>query len=511
MTTTENNKRIAQNTLLLYFRMFLIMAVTLYTSRVILKTLGIEDFGIYNVIAGIIVLFAFINNAMATTTQRYLSIALGHNNLNEVERVFSMSLNSHIAIAGIIFIIGETLGLWLLGKMNFPENRLNAAHWVYQFSMMTCCMQVIRVPYNSIIIAHEKMSFYAWTSIIEVVLKLVIVFFLILYDFDKLILYSILLFIVTSLINIIYKIYCNKYFIYSKYHFSWDKKLFKEFIAFSGWSLAGSLANVGTQQGINMIINIFCGVVVNAAVGISNQVMGAVSQFLYNFQTAFNPQLLKSYANGNREYFMNLIFKSSKFSYYLMFIISLPIIINCHFLLTIWLDEVPKYSTEFSILMIIFLLFDALSGPLWISVQATGKIKKYQLLMAFLILLNLPIALLLMYLNLSPIYIYIVRVVLNALTFFTRTLYLYKLIQFPLHQYISKVLYQCIIITLLSLPIPILCNYILPTTWSSVSINIFICIIISCYIIYRLGLNKNEKNFIVQTINNKISKITNKG
>lgn len=498
-----NNKRIAKNALFLYLRMFLMMGVTLFTSRVILQTLGVEDFGIYNVVAGIVVLFAFINNAMAIASQRFLSFALGKKDDQEVKRVFSMSLTSHIAIAGLILFLAETIGLWVLWKMNFPENRLTAVGLTYHFAVFTCVANILRVPYNAAIIAYERMSFYAWISIFEVIFKLAIVFLLVKYYGDKLILYSFLLFVVTVIINVAYKVYANRKFTTSKYQFYWDKSLFKQFISFSGWSLTGSLANVGAQQGLNMIINVFCGVVVNAAVGISNQVMGAVGQFLSNFQTAFNPQLVKSYATGDKEYFMSLIFKSSKFSYYLMFIISLPAIVNCDFLLKMWLGDVPAYSVAFSQLMLVFLLFDAISGPLWISVQATGKIKSYQLLMSFLILLNLPVAYFLLRYGYSPVYVFIVRVVINIITLIARMLYLRPLIQLSIRKYIVQVLVPIFFVTIISLPLPLWVYSNLETGWTNLLIVSLLSILVTSVLIYTMGLNRGEKQWIKTIIKEK--------
>lgn len=482
------------------------MAVTLYTSRVILQTLGVEDFGIYNVVAGIVVLFSFLNNAMAIASQRFLSFALGEHDDVQVKRVFSMSLTSHIAIALVVLLIAETIGLWVLWRMNFPTERIEAAGWAYQFAVLTCCVQIVRVPYNAAIIAYERMSFYAWISIVEVFLRLLIVFLLVAYGGDKLIFYSFLLLVVTLIVNVIYKFYSNKAFASSHYHFFWDRTQFKKFVSFSGWSLAGSLANVGAQQGLNMIINLFCGVLVNAAVGISNQVMGAVGQFLGNFQTAFNPQLVKSYATGDKEYFMNLIFKSSKFSYYLMLIIALPAILYCDFFLQAWLGSVPLYATEFSQLMIIFLLFDAISGPLWISVQATGNIRNYQILMAVLILLNLPLAYGILVLGYSPIYVFAGRVIINFITLIARIIYLRPLIHLSVRKYFTQVLLVVLFVTVLVVPIPLWLKMILPSHWLNVIGVSSLSVLISMMTIYAIGLTNGEKSMVNQVFLRKIFK-----
>lgn len=504
--SAENNKRIAKNTLLLYFRMFLIMGVTLYTSRVILEALGVEDFGIYNVVAGVVVLFTFLNNAMASATQRYLNFSLGKNDEKEVSRIFSMSMTSHFIISIIVLIAAETIGLWfVITQLNIPSSRMSAAIWTYQLAIATCILQIIRVPYNASIIAYEKMSFYAWISIIEAILKLLIVFILVPYKGDHLIMYSFLLFLVVGIINLLYKFYCNKKFPITRYVFFWDQKLFKEFIGFSGWSLIGGLANVSAQQGLNLIINIFCGVTVNAAVGICNQVNTAINSFLTNFQTAFNPQLIKSYANNDRRYFMNLIFSTSKFSYFLMLFISTPILINCEFILEVWLDNVPKYTVEFTQLMIIFTLFDAISGPLWISVQATGKIRNYQILIGCLILLNIPLSFILMKLGFSPVYVFIIRVLLNAVTLIARIIYLKPIINLPIHNFIYKVIIKIIIVTIVSLPLPIYLSTIYKN-WNGLFITTLTSIALTTIFIYTLGLSQNEKTTIKQIITRKFQK-----
>ena len=379
-STSENSKRIAKNTAMLYIRMLLIMAVTLYTSRVVLEVLGVEDFGIYNIVGGVVVLFSFINNAMATATQRFLNFELGRNDIKEVGRVFSMSMTAHISIALLVLLLAETIGLWfLLTQMNIPDGRMNAAVWCYQFSILTTCIQIIRVPYNACIIAYERMSFYAYISILEVILKLLIVFLLSIGGFDKLIFYSILMFLVTVAVCYAYKIVCNRNFNISRYSFFWDKILYKKLMSFSGWSLFGSAANVGAQQGSNILLNIFYGVALNTASGISNQVTHALYSFVSNFQMAFNPSLVKNYATQDYSILEKMILASSKFSFFLFFIVSIPLFLYTDFFLSIWLRDVPAYASEFTRLMILFLALDTLAAPFWITVQASGSIKKYQI------------------------------------------------------------------------------------------------------------------------------------
>lgn len=495
-STSENNKRIAKNTAMLYIRMLLIMAVTLYTSRVVLEVLGVEDFGIYNIVGGVVVLFSFINNAMATATQRFLNFELGRNDIKEVRRVFSMSMTAHISIALLVLFLAEIIGLWfLLTQMNIPDGRMNAAVWCYQFSILTTCIQIIRVPYNACIIAYERMSFYAYISILEVILKLLIVFLLSIGGFDKLILYSILMFLVTVAVCYAYKIVCNRNFNISRYSFFWDKTLYKKLMSFSGWNLFGSAANVGAQQGLNIILNIFCGVTVNAAMGIANQVSNAVYSFVSNFQIAFNPQIVKAYAVGNRQYLEDLIFQSSRFSFFLLFLISLPFLLECDFVLSIWLKEVPEYAVSFARLIIISLIFEAMSAPLYISVQAIGNIRNYQLLMSFLILMNLPLSYFALFLGFSPESAFVVRISISIVLYLIRLLYLNEKKCLLIRSYMKEVVLVILLVTLLSVPLPLLISIFFDST-VSFFITSIVSVVITSLIIYTLGLNAEERLYV---------------
>ena len=312
MNNTANNKRIAKNTLLLYFRMLFIMAINLYTSRIVLKILGIEDFGIYNAVGGIVAMFGFLTSAMSISTQRYITYELGKNNLKQLNKIFNTSITIHAVISVIILILAETIGLWFLyNKMTIPIERLNAALWTYQASIASAIILIMSIPYNATIIAHEKMSAFAYISVLEVVLKLAIVYLLLISNFDKLKLYSTLILIVQLIIRIIYGQYCKKHFLETKIHFIKDKSLFKEMLSFAGWNLWGNCAGIASTQGVNILLNIFFGPHINAARGIAVQVQGAVNQFASNFQTAINPQITKSYAQGDYNYMHNLIFSST--------------------------------------------------------------------------------------------------------------------------------------------------------------------------------------------------------
>lgn len=493
MNEISNNKRIAKNTLVLYVRMLFMSVVSLYTSRVVLKVLGVDDFGIYNIAGGIVVLFSFLNSAMVTSTQRFLNFELGRKNEQMAAKVFSMSINLHLCIAALLFILSETVGLWFLNTyIQVPLSRVNALNWVYQMSILSACFNIIRAPYNAAIIAYEKMSAYAYMSIVEAVLKLGVVFLLLIIYTDHLIMYAVLTSVVIILITLLYILYCLKYFPICHYKYLWDKKLFKRLVGFSGWSLFGSFANMSAMQGLNILQNIFYGVSVNAAMGIANQVNSAIYHFSSNFQTAFNPQIVKSYAANEKDYFMSLIFKTSKYSFYLLFIISLPILICCDEILAIWLDNVPNHAVSFCRLMILFSWIDGISAPLWMSVQATGRIRNYQIMMGTIIFMNIPLSYIALNMGASPESVLLIRVLLNLLTYFVRIIYLRGLIALPSVKYIRKVVFPCISVVLVSAPIPSILYYTIQGL-EGFFISIFVSIILSVISICVIGMSADER------------------
>ena len=383
----SNKKRVAKNTLFLYFRMILIMVVSLYTSRVILAQLGIRDYGINNVVGGVVSMFAFLNSSMATATQRFLTYALGKGDRDRLRKTFAASMNIHIFIALVIVLLAETIGLWFVNaKLVIPQDRMFAANVVYQFSILSFCVNIIQVPYDAVLIAHEKMSIYAYISILETILKLVIVYMLSISPFDKLITYSILFFAVTLFIRFTYQIYCKKHYAESKFMLFWDKDLYRQMSGFAGWNLFGSLAWLCRNQGLNIILNLFFGPVVNAARGVANQVSGAVMNFISNFQTALNPQITKEYAVGQIKEMEKLAYLGIKFSYIILFILAFPLMLNIQFVLGIWLVKVPEWTSIFVILTLVDSLVGNLFGvPLMTSLSATGNIRNYQIVVSSII------------------------------------------------------------------------------------------------------------------------------
>lgn len=499
-----NNKRIAKNTLMLYIRMLLTLEVSLYTSRVVLQVLGVEDYGIYNVVGGVIVLFSFLNGALTQATQRFLTYELGQHNIKRFKQVFCISLLVYLGLSTIIIFLGETLGLWFLNThLNISEDKIVAANWVYQFTIITFFLNMMCTPYNAAIIAHEKMSFYAYISIVEVVLKLLVVYLLILVDCDKLATYAVLISLVALIVLLLYVVYCVYQFSECKYSYYWEKQLFVKLISFSGWSMFGSISVLATNQGINILLNIFFGVIVNAAMGITNQVSNAINQLVVNFQMAFNPQITKSYAKGDREYWETLVFQSAKVSYLLLLLVSLPFLMQTKVILHIWLEKVPQYTVEFCQLTIIALLIDTLSGPLWMLMQANGRIKKYQLIVSSIFLLNFILSYLLISFGCSPVSVLIVRCIMCCLLLTVRLLLFVSILNFPSAKFCREVILRVVLVTLIALPLPVfvsICtdglNGLIITTITSL-LSIF-------FFFYLMGLSVNEKKKLKSYIYNKM-------
>lgn len=502
--STSNNKRIAKNTLFLYFRTFIIMLISLYTSRVVLKALGETDFGIYNLVGGIVIFFGFMNTAMSAATQRYLNYHLGREEKNEVRRVFSMSIIIHLMIVFGVIVLGETIGLWFVEtQLNIPSERCSAALWVYQFSLFYCCINIIRIPYNAIIIAYEKMDFYAYLSIIEAVLKLGIIYLLVISPIDSLIFYSVLIFAVGVAVFLMYKIYCNRHFSTSKIQWFWDQTLFSKLMSFSGWSLFGSVANVSVNQGISVFLNLLFGVTLNAALGLAHQIHAAMMSFISSFQTAFSPQIVKNYAAKEYNSFHNLIFRSSRLSYCLVFVLAIPLIVCINPILKFWLTDVPDYTASFSVIYIIYCMIDALSGPLWVSVQATGNIKRYQIEISLLILLNLPLVYLVLLCGFSPVYALSVRAATNLLAYFYRIIYLTKRISFPGIKYLKQVTIPIGLMTIISMPLAIFLSRF--TTSIVLTIIVFAAMaLFNLILVLTIGIERSERDMMIHFLEKKM-------
>jgi O-antigen/teichoic acid export membrane protein len=482
--------------------MILTMLVSLYTSRVILNTLGVEDFGIYNIVGGVVSMFAFFNSAMSSATQRFLSYEIGKGDFIQLRKTFNATQVIHIGIAVFIFILAETIGLWFVKSyLVIPAERMDAAIWVYHFSVLSFMVSIIQVPYNATIIAHERMNVYAYVSILEVSLKLLIVFLLVTISFDKLKLYGLLYFVVVLIIATIYRIYTRRNFEESKFEVVKDRQLYKILISYSGWNLFGASADVAQGQGVNILLNIFFGPVANAAQGIANQVRSAVNSFVSNFQLAVSPQIVKSYASGEKDYLNSLIFGTAKFSFYLLSLITLPIILEVDQILKLWLKTVPEYTYSFTILSLGLILLWPMSDPLMKAIQATGKIKKYQIITGTLRFLIFPITYLFYKFGFAAETTYIIGIIIEFLVLNVRLFIAGKLIDFLVINYIKEIIIKNILIVLISLSLPLFIRNTMDENLIRLIFVVFISLIWNALVIFSIGLNKNERYLILNKIN----------
>lgn len=496
-----NNKRIAKNTLMLYIRMLLMMVVTFYTSRVVLLTLGVVDYGIYNVVGGIVAMFGFLNGAMSSGTQRYLTFELGKSDSERLKKVFITSMNIHILMAVLVFVLAETVGLWFMyQEMKIPDDRFNASMWVYQCSVLSTMVMFVSVPYNATIIAHEKMSAFAYISILEVVLKLLIVYLLMIGDVDKLVLYAILMLAVQVAIRFTYNIYCRRHFEETAYRFEFDRPLFKEMLSFSGWNLWGNMASVAFTQGLNILLNIFFGPAVNAARGVAVQVQQAVHQFSMNFQTAINPQITKSYAVQDIEYMHSLIFRSSRFTFFLLLCICLPVFMEADFLLGLWLKEVPEYTAVFLRIILCVTIIDAVANPLMISAQATGRVKVYQTVVGGILLSILPVSYIVLKFGGNPQSVFIVHLVICAIAFTVRLFIIRPMIGLQINKYFKDVIMRCLLAGGTAFIVPLLLENFFEDT-ACTSVLLCVMSIVSAGISsFCIGMTPSERTTLLHRL-----------
>ncbi|WP_018626101.1 lipopolysaccharide biosynthesis protein [Niabella aurantiaca] len=497
----NSNKKIAKNTLLLYFRMFLTMGVSLYTSRIVLNVLGVSDYGIYSVIGGVVALFVFLNGAMSSATQRFLAVDIGREDWDSLHKTFNVALMIHIGIAFIILLIAESVGLWFVHhKLVIPADRIAEANFVYQFSILSSIITITQVPFNAIIIVRERMSVFALIGIIEVLLKLLIVYLLYISLFDKLKTYSVLLVMVAFLVSTIYKIYCVRNFKETKFKFFTDAAVYKELLTYSGWNLFGNVAAVAKGQGTNILLNLFFGTVVNAAYGIMVQVQGAIGGFVQNFQTAINPQIYKSYGRGDIQAVQQVIFKSSKLSFFLLVILVCPVIFNIHFVLTWWLKNPPAYAEAFVILILVNLTIESISYPLITGALATGKIKWYQIIVGTTLILNLPVNYFIFRTYSDPVYFLYVAILLSFITLVFRVLFLRRMLQLNVGAFFREVLLPVMIISFLCYGISCLMD-----AWIGKAENfmqlLYESVFLICMIgvlVFFIGLSASERTSVMR-------------
>lgn len=507
-----STNRIIKNTIYLYIRQLISLIVALYTSRVVLDVLGIDNYGLYNVIAGFIVLLALVNNSMVSATQRFLTYEIGKGNKVQVSNTFSMSMTIHIVICLIILILGETIGLYYIKNyLIIPEGRSEAAFWVYQISLFSTFINIVRSPYQASIIAYEHMNFFALMGIFDVIFKLLIVYVLIFFNYDKLILYAILNLITTFIVTYFYKKYCQKQFSTCQYYFYIDKSYLKRLAGFLGWNVIGAFSSMGTQQLGNIIINRFVGVAINAAYGTANQVSTAINSFVTNFQTAFTPQIVKLYAQGDIKRMVSLMNRSSLLSFYLLFIIVVPILFNINYILSIWLKEVPQYTDVFCIWIFLTCFIDALQAPFWIAIGATGNIKGYQIWQSSLWFLSIPFLFICLYIGYNAYYVVIIRFIIALIGAIGRTIQVKYQIGISILEYLMKVIFRVSIVSITYIiSAYLILKQIINMNFPTFVIFYTISFIYICILIYTIGINKDERYFINNIMKSKIKDFSNR-
>ena len=506
--SANNNKRIAKNTLLLYVRMLFSMVVSLFTSRVILNTLGVEDFGIYNVVGGIVAMFTIISGSLTSAISRFLTFELGKGDKEKLKTIFSTSVNIQLGLSAIIILIGEVVGIWFLNnQMNIPAERMMAANYILQCSLGIFVLNLLSVPYNASIIAHEKMGAYAYISILDIVLKLTVAYAIMLTPFDRLISYGVLLLAESIFIRLIYGLYSKRNFEECTYHLIYDKAVLRKMVSFAGWNFLGVTAGTLNTQGVNILMNVYFGVAVNAARGIAVQASAAISQFVQSFTTAVNPQITKSYAAGDMTYMHTLVCQSSKFSAYLFLLMAIPLSVETPEIFEIWLKNPPDYAVLFFRLSLLGTLMDTvLANSLMTAIFATGDIKKYQVYVTICGGTVFPLTWLAYLMGASPDSTYIIYFIIYCVVLYVRLHVIQQKVHLLIKEYVRRVLVNFIPVAVLSYLVPISIAYLMPASFGRILITTIVSVVITCAIIYSIGLTIGERNMVMS----KVKKITNK-
>ena len=512
-STTANNKRIAKNTLLLYFRMLFLMLISLYTSRVILHSLGVTDYGIYNVVGAFVSMFSIVSSSLTSACSRFFNFEMGKgSNVDRLNVVFSTSLSIQFILSLIILILTESLGVWYINNvMVLPPGRLIAANWCFQFSVLSFCLCLITVPYKASIVAHERMQAFAYVSIIEGTAKLIIAFVIMYNPFDRLVYFALLSFLLTNFIRFIYQTYCKRTFTECKYRFIFDKAMLKDMFGYSVWQFVGNTSAILKNHGVNILLNLYFGPVVNAARGVAIQVNNAINHFAGNFMIALTPQITQSYSAGNLIYSFSLVNRGARFSYYILFIFSLPVIINANYIMHLWLTNVPEYSVAFVQLILIEMMFTSISRTLITLQSATGKIRNYQLIVGGILLLNLPLCYVMLRLEFSPVIVVLVSLFVEGLAILAR-MYMIPLTipEFKPWNYIRSVLLNILLVTVLASILPVALHIIIEENMVNVMLNIMVSICISSLCIFYIGCSKHERMVIFGTVDKVKTKILGK-
>ena len=506
---SESYKRIIQNTGFLYMRMLLTMAISFYTTRIVLEQLGVHDYGIYNVVGGLVSIFSILSASLSSSISRFLTFELGKGNMQKMKVIFSSSIFIQLGLSIIVIFFLETVGVWFLNtKMNIAPARMTAANWVLQCSAITFAINMLSVPYNAAIIAYERMQAFAYIGLLEVSLKLAVAFMLFIPFFDSLILYALLLVLASGIVRLTYSLYCKKHFDTCRVEFKFNKNILKEMFSYSGWTFIGSSSAILRDQGVNIVMNIFCGTAINAARGVAMQINGAITSFSHNYMLAVNPQIIKSYAIGNVSETIQLAFRSSRFSFFLLYCLSLPILIVMPFILSIWLTETPDHTVSFSRIILFFGMSEALSTPFMYVNQATGKIKVYQLVVGGIQMLNLPLAYMLLKIGLNSNWVFIQSIILSQLGLFSRLIILSKNVGLSISKFLSQVYLKVIIVLTIGVVFSFILTEIIPTNnfFNNILLGA-LSFLIGVLSSYLFGCTRGEKNFIMEKIHTVTKKI----
>lgn len=507
-----NSSRIAMNTGMLYFRMILLMLVSLYTSRVNLEALGIDDFGIYGVIGGLVGMFWIISTSMVGSINRFLTFELGRNNTERLVKIFGSALAFQYIIAAIILIVGETVGLWFLNnKMVIPSDRIVASNWVYQFSLLSFCLDLLVIPYTAAIVAHEKMSAFAYISILTAVGKLVVAWTTMVAPIDQLIWFGGLILVNSTIIRMVYIIYCRRHFDECSGKIIFDRSVWKEMFGFAGWTFIGTTAAVLRDYGGNIVINLFYGPGVNAARVIANQVNGAVGGFADNFMMALKPQITKNYASGNINYMMRLVCQGSRLSYYILFLVMLPLVCRTNYILHLWLVDVPQGTVLFVQLVLVLTLSECLGGTLITAMLATGNIKKFQIIVGGINLLNLPVSYVVLRMGAIPQSVIVVAIVISVCCNIARIILLREHVMFSVRRFIVKVYFNVLTVSAISAVAPVVVSSYLPDTFVAFVIVTAVALVSSVLTILYIGCDKDERKFLYGKVNSFIANHVRKG
>lgn len=497
----DNSVKIAKNTIFLFLRMILVLMVSLYTSRVVLKVLGFEDFGIYNVVGSIVVFFAFLRSALTNATSRYITFEIGTGNKDNLVKVYSMAINCHIVLSIICLILLEIIGVWFLNnKLNIDPERMVAANWVFQLSILTFCVSIIQTPFYSNIIAHERMNFYAVVGIAEVILKLLLAYMLIIIPRDKLTAYAWLLLAVAIVVFLIYFIYCHRMFKDTKYIRYWDSIIVKSFASYSGWSMTVNAADVCSQQSISIFFNLFFGVIANTALGIVNQISSGLNSLVSSFTQAFNPQIIKSYAKNDMGYFMQLLFSSSKLTYILFCLFSVPLLANTDYVLSLWLGDYPSQTAIFFRMILIYYFIDSMQCPLAFAVYATGKLKTHHTIVGCFKILTIPLMYIVLKLGCEAYMALLIWSSMNIVCAIFRTIYMKSLINLPLKEYIIDVVARLSLFSIITIFPTLFLSSILGSTFFSFGITSLFSVISVLVIGFYIALNAKERNFVLSFV-----------